>query len=157
MTPYEGGCLCSAVRYRITEAPLNCYVCHCTDCQRRTGSAFAISLFVQRSAIVLTQRTTTPYSAHLADGRSKHGQSCAQCATRLWGEPAKAPHLAVVQTGTLDNAGQFRPIAHIWTRSAQRWILIPPDAPVYEQQPADPLELFRLWRDRQFEGRNTDK
>ena len=157
MVPYKGGCLCAAVRYRVTEAPLSCYVCHCTDCQRRTGSAFAISLFVRRSAIELLNGTTSPYAARLADGRSKHGQYCAQCATRLWGEPAKAPHIAVVQTGTLDSADQFRPIAHIWTRSAQSWILIAADALIYEQQPADPLELFRRWRDREIERQSNDK
>jgi hypothetical protein len=148
MIPYEGACLCSAVRYRVNEAPLNCYVCHCTDCQRRTGSAFAISLFVRRKAVEVVQGTTTAYAAQLADGRSKQGQCCALCATRLWGEPAKAPHIAVIQPGTLDNPTQFQPFAHVWTRSAQPWFVMPLDVLVYERQPDDPMELFRLWRER---------
>lgn len=41
MAPYSGGCLCGALRYRVTAEPLTLYACHCTDCQRRTGTAFA--------------------------------------------------------------------------------------------------------------------
>ena len=40
--PYHGGCLCGLIRYRVADEPLTLYVCHCTDCQRRTGSAFCL-------------------------------------------------------------------------------------------------------------------
>ena len=41
--PYTGRCFCEAVQYRITEEPLTFYACHCTDCQKRSGSAFGLS------------------------------------------------------------------------------------------------------------------
>jgi len=53
--PYTGRCFCEAVRYRVTEAPLTLYACHCTDCQKRSGSAFGLSLWVNRTAIEVTQ------------------------------------------------------------------------------------------------------
>jgi hypothetical protein len=84
MTSYAGGCLCGSVRYRLGAEPLTSYVCHCTDCQRRTGSAFALSLIVPAAALVVTRGSTSAYAATLADGRSKRG-SCAQPAERASG------------------------------------------------------------------------
>ena len=44
--PLIGGCQCAAMRYEIAEAPLRSYICHCTDCQRITGSAFSLAIVV---------------------------------------------------------------------------------------------------------------
>ena len=42
--PQTGGCQCGKIRYQVTEAPQSVYTCHCTDCQRLTGSAFSLGL-----------------------------------------------------------------------------------------------------------------
>ena len=52
-----GGCLCGAVRYRFAGSPLAFYVCHCTDCQKQTGSAFGLSMIVKRDDVELLQGT----------------------------------------------------------------------------------------------------
>jgi hypothetical protein len=57
--PYTGRCFCEAVRYRITEEPLTFYACHCTDCLKRSGSAFGLSLWVNRAAIEVTHGDAT--------------------------------------------------------------------------------------------------
>jgi hypothetical protein len=48
--PLGGGCMCGAVKYEILEAPLRVYACHCTDCQRVTGSAFSLGVVVSDDA-----------------------------------------------------------------------------------------------------------
>jgi hypothetical protein len=143
--PYPGHCLCGAIRYRISSEPLTVYACHCTDCQRRTGSAFALSMLVRRSALEVLQGTPASYFAALPDGRTKSGRLCASCGTRLWGEPANHA-IVVVQPGTLEQASQLVPVAHQWTRSAQPWVVFPADAILFETQPGDPSELVRLWQ-----------
>jgi len=50
MAPYLGHCLCGNVRHRVDLEPLMVYACHCTECQRRTGSAFAISMIDREPA-----------------------------------------------------------------------------------------------------------
>ena len=45
--PMTGGCQCGAIRYEITSFPLLLYTCNCTDCQRQTGSAFALNMPVR--------------------------------------------------------------------------------------------------------------
>jgi hypothetical protein len=143
--PYAGQCLCGAVRYRVNEEPLTFYACHCTDCQRRTGTAFALSMVVRREAIELLEGEPSGYAATLPDGRTKQGRLCAKCGTRLWGEPAKRANLAVVQPGTLEQPTGLVPVAHIWTSSAPAWMAFPPGAVKFEGQP-DPAELVRLWQ-----------
>lgn len=148
MTYYEGGCLCGSVRYRLGAEPLTCYVCHCTDCQRRTGSAFAVSLIVPAAALEITRGSTSPYSATLADGRVKRGQLCAECGTRLWGEPRLNQAIRVLQPGTLDEPSRFRPVAHIWTRSAQPWVVIPEGVAVFVEQPEERMQLAKFWQSK---------
>ncbi len=130
--PYHGGCLCGLIRYRLTDEPLTLYACHCTDCQRRTGSAFALSMPVFKSGLDLLKGEPRTYAVTLSDGRQKHGTFCGECGTRLWGEPPKFPQVVVVQPGTLDDTTWLQPIGHIWTRSAQPWISIPKDTVNFE-------------------------
>lgn len=73
--------------------------------------------------------------------------ACAECDTRLWSQPADRPSLAGLLPGTLHNAGEFEPVAHLWTRSALPWIQFPPGATVYETQPNRPGVLARLWQE----------
>jgi hypothetical protein len=150
--PYAGGCLCAAVRYRVDAEPLTLYACHCMDCQRRTGSGFAMSLVVRREALVVETGTPAPYAATLADGRTKRGRMCAACGTRLWGEPEGDARIVVVQPGTLDDTSWLHPVAHIWARSAQPWIVFPLDVTVFLEQPAEFRELIELWRERPSAG-----
>ncbi|MCE9658403.1 MAG: GFA family protein [Burkholderiales bacterium] len=152
MAPYFGQCLCGSVRYRVSKEPLTLYACHCTECQRRTGSAFALSLIVRRDDLQLVSGQTTGYSASLADGRTKSGQMCPSCGTRLWGTPAKYPGIVIVQPGTLEQPCHLVPIAHQWLSEAQPWFVPPPGVPAYPRGPADPGEFVRLWQQRKNES-----
>ncbi len=141
--PYSGRCLCGATRYRITEAPLVTYACHCTDCQKRSGSAFGLSMWVRRAAIELTQGEPALRVSATEDGRPRHTRICAACVTRLWSEPQKRPDIAVLRPGTLDDTSWVRPQIHIWTRSAQPWFAFPEGVPRHETQPANLMDLLK--------------
>ncbi|HEY2774035.1 MAG TPA: GFA family protein [Candidatus Binatia bacterium] len=142
--PQHGGCLCGSVRYRVDAEPLTVYACHCTDCQRRTGSVFGISMVLRRESVHVLSGELHAYRIVMPDGRTKNGRICSNCGSRLFGDPALAPALVVVQPGTLDDRSWVRPLAHIWTRSAQPWVRLPDDARIYATQPQDMAELFSL-------------
>lgn len=146
--PYAGGCLCGAVRYTVRAEPLTLYACHCTDCQRRTGSAFALSMVVSRASVVKEQGEVSDVSTILSDGRVKTGKACPKCSVRLWGEPMKVPQIAIVQPGTLDDTSWIRPVAHIWTRSAMPGTAFEPGAVKFEQMAGSFDALIQLWRER---------
>lgn len=146
--PYTGRCLCGAIEYRLNEEPITFYACHCTDCQKRSGSSFGLSMWVKRNSIEVTKGEPVLQVLKAADGSPRHSRICGQCGVRLWSEPAKRPELAVVRPGTLDDTKSLRPVAHMWTRSAQPWVAIPEGAKRYEKQPGNFMELVALWRDR---------
>jgi hypothetical protein len=52
---YEGGCTCGAVRYRVLAAPMFVHCCHCTWCQRETGTAFALNALLEAENVQVTK------------------------------------------------------------------------------------------------------
>ena len=143
-----GACFCGAVRYRLTAEPLTLIACHCTDCQRRTGSAFGLSLVMPPNSVELTQGVTEPVEARTESGITKRYVVCTACRTQLWGISARNAGAFVIRPGTLDDQSGLTPIAHIWTRSAQPWVDIPAGVARYEMQPDDPRVLVTLWKER---------
>jgi hypothetical protein len=146
--PFDGGCVCGGVRYRLEAEPLTLYACHCTDCQRQSGSSFGLSMIVPRPALVIVAGEPRTFTLSLADGRRKSGRFCGDCGTRLWGEPVKIPEVAVLRPGTLDDTTWLHPVGHIWTASAQAWVRIPDDALTYPGQPDEMRSLIEAWRAR---------
>jgi hypothetical protein len=147
--PQHGGCLCGDTRYSLAEDPITVYVCHCTDCQRQSGASFAVSMLVPNEALEIIQGRPGEYSLELPDGRRRQSNFCTRCSTRLWGG-SSAPGIAVLEPGTLDDTSWFRPIGHIWTRSAQPWLHIPADTLNFDEQPQgeERLALVRAWKER---------
>ncbi len=143
-----GGCQCGAIRYRFSGDPVTLYACHCTDCQVSTGSSFALSMIVPRQAIETLHGKPELCEIQLPDGRRKRTFRCGRCGTHLWGAPLRVPQVLNLHPGTLDDTSWFEPVAHIWTRSAQPWVVIPADKLRYERQPEDILPLVRAWKAR---------
>ena len=146
--PYDGGCLCGAIRYRLGAEPLSLYACHCRDCQRLTGSAFGLSMVVPRDALATLRGEPAAYDVAMPDGRRKQGRFCGRCSTRLWGEPARFPQVRILRPGTLDDTSWLRPVGSMWTRSAQPWVAISAGPFDHAEQPEDPLALIRAWQAR---------
>ena len=139
-----GGCLCGSLRYRFRGKPLAFYQCHCSDCQRQTGSAFGLSMIARREDVSVLDGEPAGFRISMLDGRVKCGRFCAKCAARVWGEPVKLPQLVVLRLGTFDAPPAFPPCGDIWTASARPWVSFT-DGPRFEGQPEDPLALVRAW------------
>jgi len=146
--PYTGQCMCGETRYRLNEEPVTVYACHCTDCQKRSGGAFGISLWAPRNAMEVIQGEAPRHSVPTSDGRMRHFRICRRCLTKLWSEPERRPDLAIVRGGTLDDTSWLKPVAHMWMRSAQPWLTLPKGVKRYETQPENFAELIDLWRKR---------
>jgi hypothetical protein len=148
--PQHGACLCGDVGYRLTEDPLTLYACHCTDCQRQSGTSFALSMIVRLRALEITRGRPGEYTIEMGDGRLKRSNFCGRCSTRLWGL-SSLNGFAVLEPGTLDDTTWLRPVGHIWTRSAQPWLPIPDDTLNFSEQPGEDRypELVRAWKQRE--------
>jgi hypothetical protein len=138
--------MCGAVRFELRGEPHTFYACHCTECQQRAGSALRLSMWVERSALVILDGATQLRSFMHPSGRMKVRRVCAECETDLWSEPPDRPSLAVLRPGTLVEYKQFAPVAHMYVRSAVSWFQFPPGAKCYQTAPDDSRELVELWR-----------
>lgn len=149
--PFDGGCDCRQVRYRMHTRPLYVHCCHCRWCQRETGSAFALNAMIEADRVSLL--AGTPELVH-TPSESGYGQQiarCPACRIALWSHYAGAgPLVSFVRVGTLDDPDALPPDIHIFTRSRQPWVPIPPGARAvpeyYEREacwPAASLERRR--------------
>ena len=136
--PLIGGCQCGAMRYEIAEAPLRTYACHCTDCQRITGSAFSLAIVVSDEEFRLTKGEPWLVQRLADSGRVATRWLCRDCGSWVcsaaWAVPGQAP-MRIVQGGSLDDRSWLQPTRHFWTRSKQPWMEIPTGAEVFETQP----------------------
>lgn len=129
----HGRCTCGEVEFEVTAAPMIVHCCHCTWCQRETGSAFALNAYIEREAVKLTkgtpERVETP-------SNSGHGQSvlrCPSCKVALWSHYAGSGEaIAFLRCGTLDERAEIVPDVHIFTSTKLPWVVLPEGAQVFE-------------------------
>lgn len=140
---HEGGCACGEIRYAVTQEPLISYCCHCTECQRRTGSAFGISMQVRTEALEVAKGSPRTRTRIADSGNGITVNFCDRCGTVLFSVPEARPQLRVVYVGTLDNPGAIPIQLNIWTDSALGWVHLDPSVERVPGQPnlADYIEL----------------
>jgi hypothetical protein len=128
--PLQGGCLCGAVRFEVSEPFLSAGYCHCTHCQRRTGTGSSANGRVPRSGFRILQGTDALGSYKPPTGIPK--LFCSHCGSALFsGDPVNDEQVAV-RLGTLDGDPCIRPSTRVYVDSAAAW----------EQIPEDGLERF---------------
>ena len=128
MATYDGGCECSAVRYRMTDDPMFVNCCHCRQCQKITGSAFAINGMIEAERVQIVE----------GEDKLLNGERCSICNTFLWGNHRLfGDGIKFVRLGTLDQAERIKPDAHFFTRSKHPWVTIPEGVPTFETLPTD--------------------
>jgi hypothetical protein len=110
-------------------------MCHCVDCQRRTGSLFSIAAFYERTAVTLLKGSPRRFTRDSASGRPVTFHFCETCGTNLFWEPARMPHLIGVVVGAFGDPDFPRPDQTVWTKDRHRWLDLPEDLPRFEVNP----------------------
>lgn len=133
-TTFEGGCTCRKIRYRLTRSPIVVHGCHCTWCQRETGSAFAQNAMIETRNVELIsgqpERIDTPSNS----GKGQIILRCPDCKIAVWSHYAGAGEkLSFIRVGTLDEREMLPPDFHIFTASKQEWVILPADTPAFEE------------------------
>jgi hypothetical protein len=144
--PLTGGCTCEAVRFAVNALPLLVYACHCTECQRWSGSPFSLSMPVKAASFSLIRGAPKSYRRTGASGIESTYWFCGHCGGRAYGQRDIRPEIVVIRAGTLDDTSWLRPIAHVYLRSAQAWERIPNNAECFDIRPADFASLAGRWQ-----------
>lgn len=107
------------------------HCCHCLNCQRQTGSAFAINLLIEADRVEMLRGTPQPVDVPRDDGSAQRIFRCASCQVAVFSEYS-SPDVWFVRGGTLDDPRGVEPDVHIFTRSKVQWVRLPPDVPAFE-------------------------
>ncbi len=122
---HVGGCLCGAVRFRVSGPPAWVAHCHCQSCRRASGAAFLTWAGYTGETWRLTQGDPVRFESSPGAWR----RFCPACGTPLTYEGAYCPGEIHVTIGSLDEPGDFTPSAHVFTEEQIAWLHIADDLP----------------------------
>ena len=129
-----GKCLCGAVRWESSEAPIVTRWCWCRECQYLGAGSGTVNTAFRTATFTVTGKTSD-YVSIADSGNRMHRRFCPTCATPLFSEAEARPHLIFVRAGTFDDPNLAKPAMTIWTASAPSWACIDADLPQVEKQP----------------------
>jgi hypothetical protein len=129
-----GGCLCGAVRYRSTAAPIVTRVCWCRLCQAIGAGSATVNVCFPADAFAL-EGPLTQYESTADSGNAMRRGFCPTCGTPVTSAAEARPHLMFVRAGTLDDPEVARPAMTIWTSQAPSWACIDASLPSEPRQP----------------------
>jgi len=119
----EGGCLCGKVRYAGEAEPIFVGVCHCTTCQKGSGTAFNSVVAVSKPAVSVTGTVST-YEGRGDTGNPTYRRFCPACGSPVQIEAAVMADVVMIPVGTLDDPGAVKPAMQIYCDSALPWALL---------------------------------
>jgi len=125
--PFEGGCLCGAVRYRATSVPVRGVICHCPQCRRHSGApALAFVHFPARNFTWVRGAPKLYQSSEFAQRGF-----CADCGSTLSMHEEVLADRMLIAVGTLDEPNRVRIEDHVWTKDQISWFRIEDGLPRY--------------------------
>ncbi|WP_319546723.1 GFA family protein [Ruegeria conchae] len=140
--PFEGACLCGAVRVRVTASPLLTVACHCRDCQKFSASAFSLTTMFPSDSF--------SYDGELVLGGlgsvERAHYFCKSCLNFIYSQLKGAPERVNLRTSILDQAASFEPFLEVMTEAKMPWVDVPA-VHSYSRFPETPEELQSLMRD----------
>lgn len=135
---WTGGCLCGAVRFRVTAKPLAACYCHCTMCQRITGGPFTTGATIPIEAFAFTKGEPRAYESSPGFLRL----SCSECGSALGMQAKSNPKLVHFHLGCLDDPNAIKPEFHVFASTQVSWCEIADDLPRHVELGP---ELEKLW------------
>ena len=132
----DGACHCGCITYEAEADPEKIYICHCTDCQTLSGSAFRTVLPTREGSFKLRSGELKIYVKTAESGTARPQSFCPNCGTPIYSTTiGEDPKVYVLRLGTVRQRDQFQPKLQLWSRSAQHWVNHITAVPRIEKQP----------------------
>jgi hypothetical protein len=120
----DGSCHCGRIRYEAEIEPADVAICHCTDCQTLSGSAFRIVAPARKEAFRIIGEPKV-YVKTAESGNRRAQAFCPECGTALYATAPTDPQVYSIRLGTARQRAALPPRRQIWTRSALPWLQQP--------------------------------
>ncbi|MGA1296801.1 MAG: GFA family protein [Burkholderiaceae bacterium] len=125
-------CACGQASITVDALPSMHGVCHCTNCKRRTGSAFGISAYFDRTAVVQQRGETKTYTFHhTAQNHDQERHFCSHCGTTLFSFVSSVPEKIGIAGGCFADGGLPEPSYSVTDRKRESWVSLPQHWEVY--------------------------
>ncbi len=131
----EGGCLCGQVHYSGEAEPIFTGVCHCTTCQKASGSAFNVVVAVPKPAITV-QGPFQTYEGRGDTGKATYRRFSPNCSSPIASEAELMPDVIMIPAGTLADPSWVKPAMQIYCDSAQPWVKLEGDIKSFPKMPS---------------------
>ncbi|MEH2588490.1 GFA family protein [Bradyrhizobium sp. AZCC 1721] len=148
----EGGCTCRHIRYRLNGRPMIVHACHCTWCQRETGTVHALNAMYEADRVEHIAAEPEIIDTPSASGKGQRIARCPVCKVAVWSNyPGSGPAIRFVRVGTMDDPTQCPPDVHIFTSTKQPWVTLPSGAKAF----AEFYDINEVWSDEAKERRRA--
>ena len=128
----KGSCLCGCVTYEIDGEIHNARYCHCTNCRKFSGTAYAAWGLARTDRFVVT---SSPDNVTKYDSGGGLRVFCTTCGSPLWYEPNGLPQFRGIPLGAIDDRAVASPTMHVWTQSKVEWASIGDGLPQHPTHP----------------------
>ena len=129
-----GQCLCGTINYTISSAPRVMSQCHCSDCQKATGTGHASNAFFKKKFVHITGETSS-YDSIADNGSTLTRYFCPICGSLLFGTFSRLKNVIAVAVGTLDDSLWFKPSAIVYNKRKPQWDFMDESIPTFDEMP----------------------
>ena len=130
----DGSCHCGYITYSAEVDPERTSICHCTDCQALSGTAFRLSIPAPDHAFRVLTGEPTVYIKTAESGNKRAHGFCGDCGSPIYSSKVSDPPMYSLRVGCLDQRAQLPPAKQIWCRSSLAWAMNIEGIPKVERQ-----------------------
>lgn len=135
MTARTASCHCGALALVCEGKPKKISMCHCLECQRRTGSMFSVAVFYPREQVSITQGEASSYTRDSASGVPVTFHFCPKCGSNIFWEPARLPDLIGVAIGAFADPDFPPPEQAVFMQDKHSWLTLPEGLVAFDRNP----------------------
>ncbi len=117
---HRGGCLCGAVTYSFRCDPIVTAICHCTHCQKQSGSLLSMVCAIPRDMLKL-EGAPSMFLDRGESGGEVERHFCGACGSPIYSALHAVPHLAFIKAGTLERWRDLKPTVETYRDSSADW------------------------------------
>ncbi len=130
----DGACHCGNITYVAEIDPERTGICHCTDCQTFSGSAFRISVPATKENFRLSGGQPKIYIKTAESGAKRAQAFCPECGTALYSAAPEDPQVFNIRVSSSRQRRELKPKSQGWCRSARDWVMDLHSIPQFSQQ-----------------------
>lgn len=122
MTERTATCACGRLQVRCTGEPVRISICHCFDCQKRTGSVFGMQARFPRETVSVVSGQSKAFTRKADSGNTVTFHFCPECGSTVYWELSGFPDVVAVAVGAFADPHFFAPKVSVYERSRHDWL-----------------------------------